>query len=258
VEGTNCTRRGSRLVWVGFLAALVALGLPASVGATNDLQVRPTSGGPKNTFTFQFTAPLSVPPGEYDVDVTGPVGCSYAGAYWNSDVTVGQSLSLPLDASYIHPYKARQWCIGRYSGSVYWYRKGQPNATVGRVGFVVHGPAKYSGTSDQGYVIGFTVTRQGRWITELRLRLKLWCSAYGITVGRSLTLHTAPGHGIRLKKGKFNSHWSSTSSGMHSRSRLWGSLVGGRFKGGVRLRGDGRSHGIRVACDSGAVRWTAR
>jgi hypothetical protein len=233
--------------------------LPAAVAATNDLHVLPASGGTKNTFTFQFTAPLGVPPGEYDVDVAGPVGCSYAGAYWNNDVTAGQPLSLPLDASYISGSdNARQWCIGRYSGLVYWHRKGQPSATVGRVGFVVHGPARYSGMTGQAYGVSFTVSRHARRIMNLTWKLRFWCSAGGYSAGRTLPLREGRRLLIEFHRGAFVYDQTVPIQGGRTRLQIRGHLFGGRFKGVTRIRGRGRFNGVNVACDSGVVKWTAR
>jgi hypothetical protein len=247
-------------------AACVALGWPAAAAA-GDFKFGPASGGTKTRFTVQFTAPLSEsgtptdPMNFYTVDISGPAGCREAHAYTGSTVTAGQHVTIPVDPSGIFPFfVARQWCIGRYHGSVsYCYcdpsnPNTPPDVPIGRFDYRIHGPAHYIGTTKQNKGIRFTVSATGGRITGLRSAVRFSCRGGGRPSATGFSpLRQGPRDAITFRNGTFRARRSATVHGVRSSFEITGSVAGGTFSGKLRLRGS--AQGVR--CDSGPVKWSA-
>jgi hypothetical protein len=222
----------------------------------------PSSGGTNTTFTVQFTAGLNEhgTTDFYIVDISGPQGCRDVEAFTTEDATAGQLVTLRVDPSGITPLgKARQWCVGDYSGSVYFCycapNDPRPNVPVGRFGFAVRGPANYSGNTSQDKSIRFTLSATGTRITPPRTDIRFTCRYPGAPP-RKFTLPLSPQSDatIPLRNGTFTVSQSFNPQGARDNLEITGRLAGGTFQGKMRYHGSG--HG--VSCDSGSVTWSAR
>ena len=251
----------------GLLVASLALGSPATARAQDNLQFGPTQGGATTSFTVQFTAGLSErgtaeePLDFYVVSISGPQGCPEVRKYTTENVTAGQLVTLRVDPSGIKPFgEARQWCVGRYSGSVYfcYCEPGdpRPNVPVGSFSFTVRGPVNYSGKTSQGKGVRFTLSATGTRITRLSSAVGVRCRARGRSVNFSTPVRQGPRDTITFRNGTFRISGSEAPGGEGLRTRLdlTGRLAGGTFQGKLRIRASG--HGVR--CDSGPVAWSAR
>ena len=262
-------RRPTRLVTglaaCSLFAASLALWLPGAAGAQRDVLLGSATGGTKASFTVQFTAELSErgtaeqPLDFYVVNISGPPGCREVHAYTTENVTAGQLVTLRVAPSNIKPFgEARQWCVGRYSGSVYfcYCERGdpRPNVPVGSVGFTVRGPANYSGKTSQGKGIRFTLSAAGTRIKQFSTVVRFRCQVGGRSHTISAPVRQGPRDRITFGNGTFRVSQSETSEGVRATFELTGRLAGGTFQGQLRDRGSG--HGVR--CDSGSIAWSAR
>ena len=248
----------------GVLAASLALGLPAAAGAQGDFKFGPASGGTKTTFTVQFTAPLSEtgtadnPIDFYAVNISGPQGCRNVAAYTNENAIAGQLVTIPVDPFAIHPFgKARQWCVGRYSGLVSYCYCGltetTPDVPIGRLSFTVHGPANYSGNTSQRKSISFTLSTTGTRITHLTSAIVVRCRSGQRSANRSFSVRQGSRDTITFRNATFTARLSVRIGGIPEYFKLTGGLANGTFQGKMRVQAS--AGGMR--CDSGPVTWGA-
>jgi hypothetical protein len=258
-------RRPGRLVTglaaSGVFAASLALGLPAAAGAQGDFKFGPASGGTKTTFTVQFTAPLSEHGADdfYGVNMIGPQGCPEAHAFTTEDAIAGQLVTLPVDPSAVVPFgQVRQWCVGRYSGSVYFCYCGPtdigtPDVPIGRFSFAVRGPANYSGKTSQRKSISSTLSATGTRITHLTSAIRIRCRNGQRSTNRSFPVRQGSRDTIIFRNATFTARLSLRIAGIPQYFKLTGRLANGTFQGKMRVQAS--AGGMR--CDSGPVTWAA-
>ena len=220
----------------------------------------PAGGGTRTTFTVQFTAPLSERGTDdfYAVDISGPQGCRDAHAYTTEDATAGQLVTLPVDPSVIVPFgSARQWCVGRYSGSVSYCYCGltetTPDVPIGRFSFAVRGPANYSGMTSQRKSISLTLSATGTRITDITSAIVIRCRSGRRSTNRSYLVRRGSRNTITFPNATFTARWSLRIAGGTQYLKLTGRLANGTFQGKMRVQA--AAGGMR--CDSGPVTWSA-
>ena len=243
----------------GIVLALL-LGLPAAAEAHHDLRLDAQGKGSKASFTIQFTAHLSergAAPGRLDfyiADIRGPRGCREVSATTIAPTRAGAIAAMRLTPSAIKPFgKARQWCPGRYRGSVAFCfctpGDPRPSVPVGSFQFLIPGPNSYAGRTTQREPIRFRLSRNGRRVQGLRVRLRQRCrNASGPYVGAGRAVLPT----IELRRGRFRKTFRRKGGG--GVLTISGRLTGGTFRGSFRARDSGP--GFR--CDTSKVSWTAR
>jgi hypothetical protein len=248
----------SLLVVVLFLVLV----LPAAAEAHHDFRFSPEEGGTKTTFALEFTADVSEtgtvddPVDFYVVEITGPQGCREAAAFTTDRVAAGEHVRVPIRPFDIDPFfEARQWCPGRYAGSVSFHHSGaedpRPDLPVGRFEFTIRGPGNYAGETSQGKGLRFTLGGNGSRLTGLRFRDQLRCQD---RQGR-FTMVAPPGRfpAISVRNGRFRETFRARAGGVRRVVKIAGRLAGGTFQG--RLRDQAFGPGFR--CDSGPMSWSA-